>query len=657
MVENPSRWLAVAVAILLVTPMGAVVAQEGNDTDESSEQEANANETATNETEANESEEDDEADDEAEEDAEASDEDEEADDDGADEEDDEATARSMRGDRGQHSEQSSWDVDNDTYTGERIQVTVDEELPGLRDVSYLDPENAVFATVELAGANLTYHAQHDTLAGETNESEFAIVDHRASLAIEAEDEAAITIAIADGVEVNESDSHGDDDDDEAVFELQLAENQTGWFYGEELSYANGTFTLHDDARLSPTFPPAEDREDRRAIEERHDHREAGSQWDRANGSFDGEFVSFQLDANDTRVTDYALKGSTIPVFAEIDLPSDEEAEWRAHGKVLELRTDDTRLRILDIPPAVVEVRGDENASSQIVLADGVEASLVQEESEDGDDDDEEHEDRLWRLNLTDNRTGWLAGEDVSLDNGTFTVSDKAMFRAVPTQANISENKGPGSMPDAAQERGDRDDDDDEDDEDRGPPAHAGAHDRVQLQQRIEHAKASGQVSAEVHIGNGSEPVSVEMGDVRVPKAWATTEGPAGAGMTIEAPDDTPGTTVTMTLDKDQIGNLSLADAGEKLAVDFDNETIEMADGLDDVLDASDDDQAEYLLLVGGEEIEVLVSVPHFSPHTIEVYETQSGEAVDENAAPGFGIVGVLAASALALAVATMRNEH
>jgi hypothetical protein len=76
-----------------------------------------------------------------------------------------------------------------------------------------------------------------------------------------------------------------------------------------------------------------------------------------------------------------------------------------------------------------------------------------------------------------------------------------------------------------------------------------------------------------------------------------------------------------------------------------------------VLEPTDDEgEPEYLLLVGGEEVQVLVSVPHFSPHQIEVVETQSSQQVDSSQVPGFTAVSLALASGLAAAVAGIRRH-
>lgn len=561
---------------------------------------------------------------------------------------------------------SSWDVDNGTYTGDHIQVTVDEELPGLTDVNYLDPNASVFASVALDGSNFTHEAAMDVLSGETDAAELLVRDEDGGhLTVEIEeDNASVTLQLADGVAVEESDRFADDDEDEAVYELNLTGNETAWLFGEELAFDNGTFTVNDEAHLSRTFPPgdAEADEDAEEDDERpEERREAGSQWDRSNASFEGENVLFELGDDNASIEDYAIRGSIVPVFAEVGL-STNDTEWAAHGKAFELKADDSRLRVIDVPPAVLLVRAGDEGPAQLTLADGVEAERLDLDDEDEEENETEDDDeRVYELSLAQNRTGWLMGEEISFDNGTFTVNDRATFRAMPDRPDASENRGPGSMPDEAREREDEEDDELESEEARGPPSHARAHPLDDDARRsVEEAIAKGQVAAELHVGeNDTEPVAVEMGDVQVRKAWAEDRGEVRAGMQVGAPDGTPGTTVNMKLDASRLGDVSIEDAGERLDVRYDNASIEMADDLDDVLNPDDDNgSAEYLLLVGSDEVEILVSVPGFSVHEIEVTSASTQSAEDAgNGAPGPGVLAVAAAIGLTATALRTRKEN
>lgn len=90
------------------------------------------------------------------------------------------------------------------------------------------------------------------------------------------------------------------------------------------------------------------------------------------------------------------------------------------------------------------------------------------------------------------------------------------------------------------------------------------------------------------------------------------------GTNIEVRVDSPvenGKTVLINIDNYTKKVLQL----DHITVWIDNEEINQADNYDDVLDPTNDGgEAEYLILVGGNGVQVLVSIPHFSAHTITV---------------------------------------
>lgn len=567
-----------------------------------------------------------------------------------------------------HVRDSSFEVDNGTYTGDHVRFAVDLELPGL--TGYAIGDNAtVFDEIALpAGEELECVAHRDIFAMENEAGELMLRDRPSyRLAIDGEDNASATMTVADGVDVSENETF-DDDENESLYELSIG-NRTLYLWGENLTFENGTFTVNDEAQMGASFPPEpqeredrdeeaeERREERReeARERREEMREAGSQWDRTNDTFQGDHVSFTLDADLPGVRDYGLHGSHIAVFDEIALPQDNESEWEAHGVKFEFRTDDARLRLLDVPPAVMVIEADDGSPVTLDVADGVNVTKVA--SDDEEDDDEDDERSVYRLGLSENRTAWLAGEAMTFDNGTFTVEDRAHFRSIPAGFEGSPNSGPGSMPDQARD-------------DRGPPEERGASDErgppqraLELQRdvesQVERAIANGEVGVEVHVTqNDTDPVALELGHVEVRKAWANARGESKAGVTISAPDGSPGTVVTLNLNARDLGNLTVAQAAQELTVRFDNETIAIADDLEDALNwRNDDGEPEYLLLVGGDKVQVLVTVPHFSTHEIEVQSAQTQSADSANGTPGFTAVTLLAAVSLAGVLAAARTRR
>lgn len=117
------------------------------------------------------------------------------------------------------------------------------------------------------------------------------------------------------------------------------------------------------------------------------------------------------------------------------------------------------------------------------------------------------------------------------------------------------------------------------------------------------------------------------------------------GTNIEVRVDSPvesGKTVLVNIDNYTKKVLQL----EHIVVWVDNQEIGQADDYDDVLDPTDDgDEAEYLILVGGNGIQVLVSIPHFSARTITIGTLPTMPTAGEIP------MWVIAAAALALVIA------
>jgi hypothetical protein len=83
-----------------------------------------------------------------------------------------------------------------------------------------------------------------------------------------------------------------------------------------------------------------------------------------------------------------------------------------------------------------------------------------------------------------------------------------------------------------------------------------------------------------------------------------------------------GKTIAITVDP------SLFENAKDIVVKYDGEVISMADNITDVLNPNDDGaHAEYILTLGANATEILISIPHFSEHEITVYSAV-GAAVE-----------------------------
>jgi len=76
--------------------------------------------------------------------------------------------------------------------------------------------------------------------------------------------------------------------------------------------------------------------------------------------------------------------------------------------------------------------------------------------------------------------------------------------------------------------------------------------------------------------------------------------------------------------------LDMFDLTNDLVIKYDDELIKMADSISDVLNPNDDGiHAEYLITIGTDGIEILISIPHFSEHEITISTSQPEGPIDE----------------------------
>lgn len=102
-------------------------------------------------------------------------------------------------------------------------------------------------------------------------------------------------------------------------------------------------------------------------------------------------------------------------------------------------------------------------------------------------------------------------------------------------------------------------------------------------------------------------------------------------------DEEGGQTIVIDVDNETFNIIDI----NRIKVRYDGEPIDMASNYSDVLNPDDDDgKAEYLIVVGSDGIQILVSIPSFSEHVILITET-SAAAGTEDGTPGFEFVIVL----------------
>jgi hypothetical protein len=84
---------------------------------------------------------------------------------------------------------------------------------------------------------------------------------------------------------------------------------------------------------------------------------------------------------------------------------------------------------------------------------------------------------------------------------------------------------------------------------------------------------------------------------------------------VSGDDDIPGKTIAITIDS------SMFSTGEEILIDYDGETINLADDILDALDpTNDNDNSEYFIASDIDNYKILlISIPHFSEHEITIY--------------------------------------
>ena len=131
---------------------------------------------------------------------------------------------------------------------------------------------------------------------------------------------------------------------------------------------------------------------------------------------------------------------------------------------------------------------------------------------------------------------------------------------------------------------------------------------------LDEAIKIGDVGGEIHIQHeGNQQFSHEVilyGSINIVPQEVTK---GKITFLVSGYEKSTGKTIAMIIDEDMF------DSFGNLVVTYDGEPISMADNISDILDPNDDGiNAEYLITMGQEVNEILISVPHFSEHTITI---------------------------------------
>jgi len=153
------------------------------------------------------------------------------------------------------------------------------------------------------------------------------------------------------------------------------------------------------------------------------------------------------------------------------------------------------------------------------------------------------------------------------------------------------------------------------------------------------AMDSGQIAAQVSVqseveGQESKAQIVDMTyDPNVSVATDVDADRVTVTVTSEAP---VGKTIVVNIDASILGISEIGD----IVVLYDEHRLNMAADYEDVLNTSDN-EAEYLVIAGGHGVQVLISIPHFSTHTIVITRATQESSMLLAIGIGLGVIGIL----------------
>ncbi|MDX1612028.1 MAG: hypothetical protein R3185_06630, partial [Candidatus Thermoplasmatota archaeon] len=304
----------------------------------------------------------------------------------------------------------------------------------------------------------------------------------------------------------------------------------------------------------------EAREDRREAARQAQERAFRGSFQQVNGNITGEHVAFSVDDGEIRT--YAAGGVTW--FANISWqPTLQVDEIKTEGRELEVEGTQGEFKALDNPTGHFKAES-EAGNVTLQLADGITARWAKDGSG-----------KRIQLTVEDGPGAFVhasRGLTLAHNNTTIEAPAEVKFSIVPPSAHVRE---------------------------------------------VSEAIQTGAIVAEVVVARNRttnetgapEVVPIAHGDVNL-----TAEQSVGqVTLTIEGHGE--GRTLLFNVERDAIGPV------EEMVVRFDGERIRAADGLQDVLHATEGEPPEFLVILGANATQVLVQIPSFSVHTVEIQST------------------------------------
>jgi len=112
---------------------------------------------------------------------------------------------------------------------------------------------------------------------------------------------------------------------------------------------------------------------------------------------------------------------------------------------------------------------------------------------------------------------------------------------------------------------------------------------------------------------------------------------------VSGDENITGKTIAINVDS------SVFDVTSGIFVEYDGESIKMADDINDVLNPNNDgSHPEYLITIGANGTQLLVSIPHFSEHSITFFSLTPEEVVQYLEIAVIAAIGIVAIAALVM---------
>lgn len=458
-------------------------------------------------------------------------------------------------------------------------------------------------------------------------------------------------AVADGHQ--DSTGMSDDHADECDQERQEAYDDADEHYRDDMSDSNNDTDNETAERERDAAYAEADEEYQECLQDARDDHDDDHDENEGDSlpipdAYNGDHISF--DVTSSGAANYTVDG--VLVFSSVAAGHDAAwEEYRLREPSVKLEGEDVELKAADVESGVFVFEADGQIT--VVFPDGVNVTAGYHADHDEDDSDDS------AVECESEYQEEVADAEMDRDEAIADGENEAEAREeYAEEVADAEQDRKECLADAREE-----DDEDEDDSDfltlKGDEFQAILYteEGYSLENQIlttteeirlilgkadglskESTKgiADGQIAAGVEVPRRGAPVAAEYDDVQV--TLEVTD--SGLIATVNR-DDPEGRTILFTLEE---GSLDL----DSLTVRFDGEEIQQADNMADLRNT--DDGAEYLILLGANGAEVLVQVPHFSPHTIELGSSPASANI-----PGPSMVFVASGLLGLAAVAARRN--